>query len=91
MLTQIHDNGIVNLIHGKERQKMANTELLRKKMCESGMTVTAIASKSGILRETLYNRLKDGNFYASEIVALTNTLHLSREERDEIFLPKDVN
>ena len=26
------------------------------------MTVTAIADKSGILRETLYNRMKSGNF-----------------------------
>lgn len=66
---------------------MANVELLKKKMCESGMTVSAIADKSGILRETLYNRMKTGNFYASEIVSLTSTLHLSRRERDEIFLP----
>ena len=51
------------------------------------MTVTAIADKSGILRETLYNRMKSGNFYASEITALTKVLHLTRKERDEIFLP----
>ena len=51
------------------------------------MTVSAIADKSGILRETLYNRMKTGNFYASEIVALTNTLRLTRKERDDIFLP----
>ena len=31
---------------------MANVELLKKKMDESGMTVSAIADKSGILRET---------------------------------------
>nr|DAD79763.1 MAG TPA: TetR family transcriptional regulator [Siphoviridae sp. ctHjy10]DAE11310.1 MAG TPA: Transcriptional regulator [Myoviridae sp. ctq9w2]DAI54828.1 MAG TPA: TetR family Transcriptional regulator [Caudoviricetes sp.]DAP39141.1 MAG TPA: TetR family Transcriptional regulator [Caudoviricetes sp.]DAY66509.1 MAG TPA: TetR family Transcriptional regulator [Caudoviricetes sp.] len=51
------------------------------------MTVSAIADKSGILRETLYNRMKSGNFYASEIVALTNVLRLTRKERDDIFLP----
>lgn len=66
---------------------MANIELLKEKMSDSGMTVSAIADKSGILRETLYNRMKSGNFYASEIVALTRTLRLSRNERDEIFLP----
>lgn len=66
---------------------MANIELLKEKMSDSGMTVSAIADKSGILRETLYNRMKSGNFYASEIVALTRTLRLSRKERDEIFLP----
>lgn len=56
-------------------------------MDESGMTIKAIAEKSGILRETLYNRLKgSGEFTASEIVALSNILHLSASERDEIFL-----
>ena len=66
---------------------MANVELLKKKMEESGMTVSAIADKSGILRETLYNRMKTGNFYASEIVSLSRVLRLTRKERDEIFLP----
>ena len=66
---------------------MANVELLKEKMSDSGMTVSAIADKSGILRETLYNRMKSGNFYATEIIALTKVLRLSRKERDEIFLP----
>ena len=66
---------------------MANVELLKEKMDCSGMTVTAIADKSGICRETLYNRMKTGNFYASEISALTKTLRLTRKERDDIFLP----
>lgn len=88
VLTIIHTNVIVNLVHGKEGEKtLANVELLRKKMEESGMTISAIADKSGILRETLYNRMKTGNFYASEIVSLTNVLRLTRKERDEIFLP----
>lgn len=88
MLTQIHIGDIVNLVHGKEMKNIvANVELLKCKISESGMTVSAIADKSGILRETLYNRMKSGNFYASEIVALTNVLHLTRRERDEIFLP----
>lgn len=66
---------------------MPNIEMLRSKMNESGMTIKAIAEKSGILRETLYNRLKgSGEFTASEIVALSNILHLSASERDEIFL-----
>ena len=66
---------------------MANVELLKEKMSHSALLVSAIAEKSGILRETLYNRMKSGNFYASEIVALTKVLRLSRKERDEIFLP----
>lgn len=88
LLTQIHIGDIVNLVHGKDGDnKVANVELLKEKMHDSGMTVSAIADKSGILRETLYNRMKSGNFYASEIVSLTRVLRLSRKERDEIFLP----
>ena len=85
-MTQIHTGDIVNLVHEKEMiKKVANVELLKKKISDSGMTVSAIADKSGILRETLYNRMKSGNFYASEIVALTNVLRLTRKERDDIF------
>ena len=65
---------------------MPDIVMLRKKMDESGMTVKAIAEKSGMLRETLYNRLKgSGEFTASEIVSLSNTLHLTVSERDSIF------
>lgn len=66
---------------------MANTTFLRDKIRDSGMTMVAVAKKSGILRETLYNRLNGiGDFTASEIVSLTITLNLSKEERDKIFL-----
>ena len=70
---------------------MANVELLRQTMKDSGMTVSAIAEKSGICRETLYNRMNSGDFYASEIVSLTRVLGLSKKEIDDIFLPKKVN
>ena len=65
---------------------MPNIELLKKKIEESGMTMVSIAEKSGILRETLYNRLNGkGEFLASEIVGLTNALNLKKPERDKIF------
>ncbi len=66
---------------------MPNIELLKQKIDESGMTMVAISAKSGILRETLYNRLNGkGEFLASEISSLTKVLNLTREERDKIFL-----
>lgn len=65
---------------------MANIELLDKKIKESGMTMVSIAEKSGIVRETLYNRLcGKGEFTASEIIGLTKALKLTRAERDRIF------
>lgn len=70
---------------------MPDIVMLRKRMDESGMTVKAIAEKSGMLRETLYNRLKGtGEFTASEIVSLSNTLHLTVSERDAIFFGEKV-
>ncbi len=70
---------------------MTDFELLKTKIKESGITMVAIAKKSGILRETLYNRLNGvGDFTASEMVAISQTLGLSDEERDAIFFAKQV-
>lgn len=68
---------------------MANIELLRVAIFKSGMTVSSIAEKSGILRETLYNRMNKGDFKASEIAALTSVLGLTKKERDLIFFAKE--
>ena len=66
---------------------MPNIGLLREKIDKSGLKVTSISEKTGILRETLYNRLNgNGEFKASEIVSLTKVLNLTKEERDKIFL-----
>lgn len=66
---------------------MANIEMLKKHIQDSGMTMVAIAKKSGILRETLYNRLNGvGEFTAPEITGLSKCLRLTKRERDDIFL-----
>ena len=65
---------------------MTDVEALKEYIKNSGMTVTFIAEKSGILRETLYNRMKsDGDFKASEIYALAKVLGMTTKERDRIF------
>ncbi|MFT4107705.1 MAG: XRE family transcriptional regulator [Lacrimispora sp.] len=67
---------------------MADIDLLRERMVSSGMTVTSIAKRAGMLRETLYNRLDpNADFKASEIAALTRVLKLSKSDRDRIFFP----
>ena len=54
---------------------MTNSELLKEKIEESGMTMVAIARKTGIKRETLYNKLSGkSEFTASEIVAMSKVL-----------------
>lgn len=65
---------------------MTNLKALKDSMKESGIPITTIAQRSGILRETLYNRLAGkSEFKASEIAALTLTLGLTRKQRDDIF------
>jgi len=66
---------------------MADMEMLRNKIDERGMTITALSRKSGILRATLYNRLKGkGIWKANEIVSVSYVLKLTKAERDHIFL-----
>jgi predicted transcriptional regulator len=66
---------------------MANIEMLKKCIEDSGMTMTAISQKSGINRVTLYNRLNGvGEFTVSEVVGLVEALRLKKPERDKIFL-----
>ena len=65
---------------------MGDMTMLRRKIKDSGVTITAVADRIGVTRETLYNRL-DGKseFKASEISCLTNMLRLKKAEQDAIF------
>ena len=62
---------------------MPDLKLLETIVSNSGMTMVSIAEKSGILRETLYNKMKGTK--ASEIAGLTRALKLTSEQRDAIF------
>lgn len=65
---------------------MVNVNLLKKKIAEIGIPIVVLAEKSGISRETLYNRFeKPNSFKASEIHSLTMILGMTKDERDNIF------
>lgn len=71
---------------------MTDINALKLAIKDSGLSMTKIAEKTGIMRATLYNRLNGiGEFTASEIVALTKCLNLERKARDEIFLSEKLN
>lgn len=71
---------------------MTNFKMLEEIMSRTGATVDALAKAAGFSRETYYNRKKGiGEFTASEIVAICNTLRLTTKERDDIFLTENVN
>lgn len=59
---------------------------LKGKVKSSGMSMTFVAKMLGISRASLYKKL-NGNveFKISEIVSLSNVLHMSGDERDHIF------
>lgn len=68
---------------------MVDIEKLKEVIDDSGMTKVAIASKSGILRATLYKKLAgQGEFTASEIERLAEALKLSVAQRNAIFFAK---
>lgn len=94
-MTHIQPRGILMMLIKVQPERrgvaLADIKLLKERIADSGMTVKAICEKSGILRETFYNRLKGGEFTASEIVGLTKTLKLSRSDRDRIFLNEKLN
>ena len=64
-------------------------ELLREAIDDSGITMTNMAKKIGISRESLYNKLeKKSEFSVSEINSIQQILHLSNSARDVIFFGK---
>lgn len=71
---------------------MTNVEMLQKKIDQSGKGPVALAAEWGVSLPTYY-KLKAGEseFTASTIVRATQSLNLTRAERDLIFLADDVS
>lgn len=70
---------------------MTDGILLDKTIRDSGITLTFIAAKMGCSRNRLYAIIHGSDCTASEIVALSEILHLTKEMRDNIFLQENVN
>lgn len=70
---------------------MTDSELLKKKISESGLPVSFIAKKLGISREGLYKKINGTTeFKASEILAITDLLRLDSDSREDIFFNQKV-
>ena len=71
---------------------MVDVNLFRKTIKDSGMTTTFICKKSGIVRQTLYNRFeRPGLFTIDEIVGLKKVLRLSADDVEKIFFAENDN
>ncbi len=69
---------------------MTNSEALRQAIKESGVTIVFIADKMGCSRNRVYSIIKGADCTASEIAELTQILHLTKQQRDHIFLSRSV-
>lgn len=70
---------------------MTNSEMLRRKIKESGLKISAICEKVGISSGPLKKKIDgDVEFRASEISALSAILGLTGDERTAIFFANEV-
>lgn len=66
---------------------MTNVELLREAIKRAGVNRTVLAAAWGMSMPTFYSRISgNSEFTASEIVAAAASLHLTKKQRDAIFL-----
>lgn len=69
---------------------MTDTQKLREKIKDEGVSITFLAQKAGITRECFYQRLRnESDFRASEIVAISQALHMTGKQREAIFFGKN--
>ncbi len=64
---------------------MTNTELLNKAIENSGISITFISKQMECSRNRVYSILAGNECTASEIAKLTEILHLTNKQRDNIF------
>lgn len=71
---------------------MVNTNKLKGKIVEHGMTVDDVAGMAGISRATLFRKLaRNGeDFTIREADAIVRALHLSKEDANAIFFSQFV-
>lgn len=72
-------------------KKLVDIDLLKTYIKDSGVTMMALSSKTGMNRATLYTRLSGArDFTASEIMSISEALKMTKKERDDIFFSQKV-
>lgn len=70
---------------------MTDGAALESAIKDSGISITFIAEKLGCSRNRVYAIIAGAECNASEIVGLSDILHFSKAQRDNIFLHRKVN
>lgn len=69
---------------------MTDGKELSRVIENSGITITFIANRMGCSRNRVYSILAGSECTASEIVSLSEILHMDKDSRDNIFLSQNV-
>lgn len=64
---------------------------LKKAIKNAGVSIVFLSEKLGCSRNRVYAIIGGADCTATEIAQLSQCLHLSKEERDHIFLRLSVN
>lgn len=70
---------------------MTDGKMLKEVINESGISITFLAEKMECSRNRIYAIINGADCTASEIAGLSKLLHMSRKQRDDIFLSMSVN
>ena len=70
---------------------MTNGVDLKNAIKDAGVSIVFLAEKLGCSRNRIYAIIGGADCTATEIAGLSQCLHLTKEERDHIFLEKKVN
>ena len=70
---------------------MTNGGALRDAIARAGVSITFLAGKIGCSRNRIYAIIAGADCTATGIAGFTQNLHLTKEERDHIFLEMSVN
>ena len=70
---------------------MTNGDALKAAIDESGVSITHIAKVLKCSRNRVYAIIKGADCTAFEIVSISEVLHLTKPQRDYIFLTNNVN
>ena len=70
---------------------MTNGTALKDDIKESGVSISFLAMKLKCSRNRIYSIIGGSDCTASEIVGLSQTLHMTKDRRDYVFLTENVN
>lgn len=70
---------------------MTDGKLLRSTIDDRGATISFLAKSLGCSRNRIYSIIDGADCTASEIIRFSEVLHLTKAQRDDIFLPQSVN